>query len=192
MKVSKSVTQENRAAVIAAASTAMRAEGVGVASMGAIAAKAGLTHGAIYRQFPSKSALASAVITHDFDHIITLLRADGMTFERYIDTYLSAQHRDYFPWGCPAGALAGEMNKLDSDVQTAFAEGMAQNIDALAALIPAQNARDLAVVVLATLIGALSLARAVKTANPDLSDTILAQTRASLLAAHRGDQRPTA
>ena len=192
MKVSKSVTQENRAAVINAAGVFMRAQGVGAASMAAIAAQVGLTHGAIYRQFPSKSSLARAVIAQDFGKIVALLHADDMTFQRYVETYLSPLHRDHFPWGCPAGALSGEMNKLDIDVQSAFADGLVQNIDGLAALLTGEDAQQAATAGLAAMVGALSMARAVKAANPALSDAILDQTRAQILAAHSANQRPTA
>jgi TetR/AcrR family transcriptional repressor of nem operon len=181
MKVSKDVAKENRAAVLQAASVVMRQSGVAAASMGEIAALAGLTHGAIYRHFDNKSALAAAVVAFDFEKVIGLLHSDGMTFELYVKTYLSAQHRDYFPWGCPAGALAGEMAKLDGAVQAAFVGGIARNIDALAALIGGAQAREKATAALALMVGALSMARAAAATDSQLSDHILASAAAQLL-----------
>ncbi len=182
MKVTKEKGQENRAAVLQAASSIMRAAGVAQAGTSEIAAKAGLTHGAIYRHFPSKSALAAAVVTFDFGRITDLLAQDGMSYAQYVQTYLSAQHRDYFPWGCPIGALAGEIGRLDNDVQTAFAAGLQKNIDALARLIGGPDAQGKAMADLAAMAGALAMARAVKGVNPKLSDEILKNAQSTLLA----------
>lgn len=173
MKVSKDKSSENRHSVLAAASAVMREKGVGAAAIGDLAAKAGLTHGAVYRHFANKTDLAAQAVAFDFERILALLAQDGMTYETYVRTYLSAQHRDYFPWGCPVGAYAGEMGKLPPEIRTIFAKGVQDNITALAVLIGGADAMGRATALLALMAGALAMARAVKASDLALSDSIL-------------------
>jgi TetR/AcrR family transcriptional regulator, transcriptional repressor for nem operon len=180
VKVSKEQSGENRQSVLTAASMVMRAQGIAAAPMGEVATKAGLTHGAIYRHFAHKTDLAAQAVAFDFERILALLVQDGMTYETYVRTYLSAQHRDYFPWGCPVGAYAGEMGKLPPEIRAIFAKGVQDNITALAALLGGDTAK--ATAVLALMAGALSMARAVKASDLVLSDSILVNATAMALA----------
>jgi TetR/AcrR family transcriptional regulator, transcriptional repressor for nem operon len=92
VKVTKAVAAANAADVLKAAGQVMRAEGTGAATMANIAAKAGLTHGAVYRHFDNKDTLAAAAITADFDRIVTLLQGialKGGGASSYAKTYLT-------------------------------------------------------------------------------------------------------
>ncbi len=189
MKVSKDQSRENRQIVIQAASEVMRAQGISAAPMGEVAAKAGLTHGAIYRHFANKTALAEKAVEFDFARIIALLSQEGMSFETYVRTYLSAKHRDYFPWGCPVGAFAGEMSKLEQPLRAAFAKGMQDNVTALARLMGGVEAAAMAA--LALMAGALAMARAVASTDMALSDAILENAIAAALAMPASGGQPT-
>mgnify|MGYP006208062171 CR=1 FL=1 len=83
VKVTKDVAQQNRDSLLLAAGQKMRAEGVQAATVAAIAGQVGLTHGAIYRQFESKDALAAAAITADFDRILAVLERIDRDSDRY-------------------------------------------------------------------------------------------------------------
>lgn len=191
MKVSKDQSRENRQLVLQAASEVMRAQGISAASMGEVAAKAGLTHGAIYRHFANKAELAAQAVAFDYSRIRALLSQDGMTYETYVRTYISAQHRDYFPWGCPVGAFSGEMSKLDPALRASFAKGLKDNIAALAELMGGDLSA--ATAALALMAGALTMARAVATVDGALSDSILenAMTAALALSASIAANQPT-
>jgi TetR/AcrR family transcriptional regulator, transcriptional repressor for nem operon len=184
MKVSKDQTRENRQLLLQAASEVMRAQGIGAAPMGEVAAKAGLTHGAIYRHFESKAELAQKAVEFDFSRILALLSQQGMSYETYVRTYLSVQHRDYFPWGCPVGAFSGEMSRLEKPLRAAFSKGVQENITAMAGLMggatPATTAS--ATAALALMAGALAMARAVASTDMALSDAILQNAIAAALA----------
>jgi TetR/AcrR family transcriptional repressor of nem operon len=182
MKVSKDHARENRQLVLQAASEVMRASGISAAPMGEVAAKAGLTHGAIYRHFANKTDLAEKAMEFDFARIIALLTQQGMNYETYVRTYLSAQHRDYFPWGCPVGAFSGEMSKLDPALRASFAKGVQDNIAALAALMGGAGAIPAATAALAMMAGALAMARAVAHVDSALSDAILLNATTAALA----------
>jgi TetR/AcrR family transcriptional regulator, transcriptional repressor for nem operon len=186
VKVSKEVARKHQDSVVNAASVAIREHGIAEASVADIARAAGLTHGAIYRHFPSKSALVAAAIRFEFDRIIGVLmqlQAQDAKASSYADLYLSPDHRDHFHWGCPAAPLAAEIHRLEAEVQTAFRDGLNGNIAALAALInPADPiaARAEAITMLSALLGALSLARATSTIDPGLSGEILQVMREKL------------
>lgn len=184
VKIDKQAQQTNHAALLAAASTAIRQGGIAAVSVQDIAAKAGLTHGAVYRHFDSKAAMAAQIITRDFDKIVEILgqmQAAADPYATYVTTYLDAAHRDHFPWGCPAAPLAAEISRLEPEIQTAFVQGLARNLDALAALIVAPDAQEQAKVALSLMSGAMSLARACKASDPAMSDSILAVARLHLL-----------
>jgi TetR/AcrR family transcriptional regulator, transcriptional repressor for nem operon len=186
VKVTKAVSAANAADVLKAAGQVMRAEGTGAATMANIAAKAGLTHGAVYRHFDNKDALAAAAISADFDHIVTLLQGiarKGGGASSYARTYLTMGHRDHFDWGCPIAPLASEIHRDEVQIQTAFCEGLNRNIDALADCMGDQKReerRRSATVVLAALSGSMAMARATKQCDPQLSAEIMTATAAMI------------
>jgi|LauGreDrversion4_2_1035121.scaffolds.fasta_scaffold35795_4 TetR/AcrR family transcriptional repressor of nem operon len=188
VKVTKDVALQNRESLLQATGQKMRAEGVQAATVAAIAGQVGLTHGAIYRHFESKDALAAAAITADFDKIVGMLdgiREKGGVLGDYFRAYLAADHRDYFVWGCPVAPLAAEVGRTTAPVQAAFAAGLQRNIAAIAALsgiADSADAQRYAVSALATLSGAMAMARATRACDPETSDSILAAALHALLA----------
>lgn len=188
VKVTKDVALQNRESLLQATGQKMRAEGVQAATVAAIAGQVGLTHGAIYRHFESKDALAAAAITADFDKIVGVLdgiREKGGVLGDYFRAYLAADHRDYFVWGCPVAPLAAEVGRTAAPVQAAFAAGLQRNIAAIAALsgiADSADAQRFAVSALATLSGAMAMARAIRACDPETSDSILAAALHALLA----------
>ena len=183
VKVSKAVSAANAAEVVKAAGKVMRQVGTGAATMAAIAEKASLTHGAIYRHFDNKDELAAAAITADFDkilHLLAGLRQKGGGVRGYIATYLDVGHRDHFEWGCPVASLAAEIHRDAQPVQAAFCAGLRKNIDAVSASMNAAATEDEAIFVLAALSGALAMARACSQADPKLSNAILSAVRNKL------------
>jgi TetR/AcrR family transcriptional repressor of nem operon len=188
VKVTKEAAQQNHLGLLRATGQTMREHGVSVATVANIAAHAGLTHGAIYRHFPSKDELAAAAITADFDTIIALLTqigAQGGSLADYYRAYLATDHRDHFVWGCPVAPLAAEIGRTAQPVKAAFAEGLARNLDAIADLsgiADKAEARDYAISALATLSGAMAMARATRTCDPQTSQQVLDQALRTLLA----------
>src|SRR5262245_45438020 len=92
--------RETRERVLAEAAKQIRAHGplgVGVAD---IMKRAGLTHGGFYAHFKSKDALVAAAIAKMFDGArarwqrATATRDASGGLAAYIDSYLSADHRD--------------------------------------------------------------------------------------------------
>ncbi len=193
VNINRHAHAENRKAIVAAASSVIRQGGIEAASVGQIAAKAGLTHGAVYRHFDNKTDLAAQIITSDFDKIVEVLaqmKALPNGFGAYVTTYLDPSHRDHFPWGCPAAPLAAEISRVEPEIQAAFVQGLHSNLQALAEVIDGREegcampsaARAQAIVALSLLVGSMSLARACRAQDVALSDAILAEARSHLLA----------
>ena len=158
-----------RAAVLKQAARAIRGEGPANIGVAGIMERAGLTHGGFYAHFASKDALVAEAVAEAF-------RDGGRLFERataqptprqalatYLVLYLSPLHRDGRERGCPLPALAGDLARLASDVRETYAAGVTRLTGRIAGLLEAAGLADVAALapsVLAELVGALSLARA--------------------------------
>lgn len=187
VKISKETAAKNTASLLKATGQMIRENGIAAATVGDIAAKVGLTHGAVYRHFPSKDALTAAAIRADFQVVtdgLAALDARHAELREYFEGYLDPDHRDYFMRGCPVAPLAAEIARVDGPPRTAFCEGLTANIQAIAQLSgisDGEQARSYASFALAALSGAMAMARATKPVDPVLSDSILASALQSLL-----------
>lgn len=187
MRYSAEHKQETRARVLKEAARAIRAEGPHRVGVAEVMAKAGLTHGGFYAHFKSKDDLVAAAVGEMFnDARIRLARetgdrppAEGLI--AYIDFYLSPRHRDARATGCPITALAADLARLEGRARDQYGQGVAGLAGRLAGLLKElghQDAEALGRSMVAELVGALSLARAV--ADPNQSDLILATSRGAL------------
>ena len=179
-----------RQAVLEIAARLFRERGAEAVSVAEIMAAAGLTHGGFYSHFASKEALAAEACGHAFGRGCTrweALAADpsGEGFARLLDYYLAAAHRDAPGRGCAGPSFLAEAARdaPGGGVRRAYAAGIQGLAAALERLLPAavkRRRRERALLALAALIGAISIARAV--GEDPLSEEILAAVRAELAA----------
>jgi TetR/AcrR family transcriptional repressor of nem operon len=180
---------KTREKVLAEAAKTMRAEGVQGMGVAAVMAKAGLTHGAFYAHFESKDALIDETIREmaltargKFDRVTSELGpADAV--RAYIEFYLSARHRDNTETSCPLPWLAGEIPRLGASAKKRYGASLAGLAERLAQRMHAMNLPDAdgaASSVVAELVGALALSRAV--ADKAQSELILSRSKDSILA----------
>lgn len=178
---------KTRERVLKEAARAIREEGPERVAVAGIMAKAGLTHGGFYAHFKSKDDLVAAAIDEMFkDASARFARStegfepdDGMV--RYIDFYLSTEHRDRRATGCAVAALATDLPRLEGEARERYSRGVAGLTGRVAAQLKAMGHMDadtLAPSIVAELVGALSLSRAVSEA--EQSGAILAASRAAL------------
>lgn len=183
-----------RRKIVQAASRTFRREGMGKAAVGKVMKRAGLTHGGFYAHFRGKNALAAEVFAEAFQALGQLKKVVD-EWQRagrehaLIRVYLSAWHRDHPDEGCLLAPLAGDLAREPKNVRHAFTEAFERYVDELGQMAFGPGAmpddpRTLALV--AGLIGALSLARAVD--NPKLSERILKDCRHSFIAAFASDK----
>jgi len=183
--VSKEMTEINRGSLLRAASHLFRERGIDGVGVAEIAKEAGLTHGALYKHFPSKEALAAEA----FYHPVAAKNAetdasDGdreNSFEEYLDAMFSIEHRDNLGNGCPMTASASEIARQGPAVAASFTRAFKEKVISLEASIkekmPASEKRHRAVSALAAQIGAMAVARAVAKVDASLSKEVLQAVR---------------
>jgi TetR/AcrR family transcriptional regulator, transcriptional repressor for nem operon len=189
MRYTSTHKEETRAKVVRAAAEAMRArgpDGVGVAE---VMAEAGLTHGGFYAHFPNKDALVGAAISFAFDESRERFRkaGEGLSpaayLDQFIDSYVSARHRDAPERGCPLAALSSDLPRQGAPARAAFDAGVRSMIRMIADRLQVgdpESREALAGSLVAEMAGAVALARAV--ADRDLSDRLLQDSRIRLKA----------
>src|SRR5258708_5995135 len=124
LKVTKEKVTENRGALVQAAGRLFRERGIDGVGVAEISKKAGLTHGALYAQFPSKGALAAEAFASALNlglEKMTADRADGpATLTAFLDHYLSPGHRDGFAVACPMVPSATDVGPPEQTVCGTF------------------------------------------------------------------------
>jgi TetR/AcrR family transcriptional repressor of nem operon len=185
LKVTKEKAAENRAALLEAAGRLFRERGIDGVGVAEISKKAGLTHGALYAQFPSKEALAAEAFASALKGGSEQITADRegrpATLTDCLDWYLSFDHRDNLATGCPMSASASEVGRQDKVVSESFAEGFEQLVAQMerglgASPVKAEN-RERALAMMAAMIGGVAASRAVAKADPKLSNQLLLAVR---------------
>ena len=179
--------EKTRARVLQEAARAIRAEGPHRVGVAGIMAKAGLTHGGFYAHFKSKDDLVAAAIDEMFKDASTRFFVATEGFEprdgmvRYINFYLSREHRDARGTGCPVAALAADLPRMEDLARARYGAGVARltaKIEGQLKVLGHEDAAEIAPSLVAELVGALSLARAV--GEPEQSDDILQASRRAL------------
>jgi TetR/AcrR family transcriptional repressor of nem operon len=205
MKVTKEQAAAHRAALVQAAARLFRERGIDGVGVAEICKTAGLTHGALYAQFPSKEALAAEALAYSLDRSYTgLMAAAGDNHDdhddhkpsltAYLDAYLAPRHRDDLAGGCPMAASASEIARQDEAVSAQFSDGFERTVEAIQAMLgptptatPGVDDRQRALAIAAAMIGGIAVARDVRKARPDLSDDILKAVR-QVLGAVGGEE----
>lgn len=141
--------------------------GTGVAE---VMKEAGLTHGGFYSHFASReSMLAEAADragaeTVDGAEATAASAPADQALETLLSRYLSQEHISNPESGCPLAALSSEMSRQAPEVRRAATRRMKEMIDVIARQLPGwgtPDAHERALFLVATLVGAVSLARAV-------------------------------
>src|ERR1700759_923704 len=113
VKVTKEKAAEHRETLVKTAARLFRERGIDGVGVAEICKHAGLTHGALYAQFPSKEALAAEALADGAAAANSRLMAlrDGRepTLADQLDVYLSSWHRDNLGDGCAMAAAASEI-----------------------------------------------------------------------------------
>ncbi len=178
MRKSKLEAAQTREAIVAAAADLIRRTGIAEASLADMMAAAGLTHGGFYRHFRNKEHLVSEALSAAGEKAVaTIARslAKGGP-NAAVDSYLSTSHRDSPTPTCPFAALGSDIARSGKETKAAATEVLEKLFVTLAGEAPdREEARGDAIVALATMIGAMTLARAV--ADGDLSSEILDRAR---------------
>ncbi len=174
MRKSKLEAAQTREAIVAAAADLIRRTGIAEASLADMMAAAGLTHGGFYRHFRDKEQLVSEAFAAAGQKTIAVMGRNMAKggFNTAVDAYLSTSHRDSPTPICPFAALGSEIARSGKETRNSATEVVEKLLVTLAAeMHSSEEERRDAIVALATMIGAMTLARFV--ADRDLSSEIL-------------------
>jgi TetR/AcrR family transcriptional repressor of nem operon len=179
MRVSRLQAAENRQTVINVASRLFRERGFDGIGLKDLMEAAGLTQGAFYKQFESKEDLAAQASRRALESAnerwsTAIAKHPDDPLGAVIGFYLSADHREEKPDGCPVVALGSDAARQAPSVKAAFEEGIQKYLDVLGRLIAeaeGEEAKGKAMAILSTMVGAVTLSRAVN--DPDLAQAIL-------------------
>jgi len=184
VRVTREQAAANREKVLDVAGTLFRErgfDGIGVAD---IMKRAGLTHGGFYGQFASKADLAAETTARVLGNPGWQERLTGKanpSFNEVVHGYLSPRHRDDPGTGCLFAALGSDAARQPRAVRRALTDGFRVRLDAWLKLVTGRSAtarREKALVTMATLVGALIIARAID--DSALSDEVLKATATEL------------
>jgi len=127
----------------------------------ALAASAGVTTGALYKQFDGKADYFAALVTAELARTAQMYAAidpdDGPRAAQAVAGYLGMAHLRHPGQGCPLPALTPEIARADAPVRVAYQAGL---LDVHAQLQRLTGNAAEAWVLLAQNVGAVMLARA--------------------------------
>jgi AcrR family transcriptional regulator len=172
----KEITHER---IVDAAARAIRRSGYHGTGVADIMKEAGLTHGGFYAHFDSREAMlaeaadrAGAEAVAASASIAAAVPAEK-ALQALLEAYLSKEHVENAERGCPVVALGSEMPRQATEVRHASTLRIKEMIDLVARQSPnwgRPGAHEQALVTVATMVGALMLARAVD--DPKLSEAL--------------------
>ncbi len=187
MKVTRARAAEHRLALLQQGGRMFRRHGIERVTIAEIARAAGLTHGAFYGHFPSKTELAAETVAASlaagaagWRRRAARARDQGADpLGAIIAGYLDPRHRDSPEDGCALAALGSEVSRAEPPLAAALHQGSAALAaalaDEIAALYPTLDpaVRDRrALATLAAMTGGIVLARALA-ADPAASQAVL-------------------
>jgi TetR/AcrR family transcriptional regulator, transcriptional repressor for nem operon len=186
MKVSREKAAQTRERIVKEAGALFRAKGFGNVAVADIMKAAELTHGGFYGHFDSKDDLSveasRQALAKSAERWRTIVAEAGdKPYPALIENYLTSRHRDEPAGGCALSALGTDAARSSPALRGVFANGLQAFLDILTAALPGFSKpakRRKAVAAMATMVGAVTLARAVD--DPALSEEILDAARQEL------------
>jgi TetR/AcrR family transcriptional regulator, transcriptional repressor for nem operon len=181
MRYSAEHKNETRARILEAASRLFREEGYGGSGIGPLTKAAGVTNGAFYGHFKSKSEAFRNVVLAGLEQlregVRSLRAAHGARWRRsFIDFYLGPRRTCKLGESCALPSLSPEVMRADDETRAAYEAELLRLVSEVSTGLddlPVNNGEDhedRAIALLALLSGGVTLARAVR--DPALSERI--------------------
>ena len=184
---SRASKREHHEEIVGVAASRFREDGVDRVGVADLMHDAGLTHGGFYRHFESRDQLVAEAVEralHDGGQAMAAVaESPHDPLAAVIDAYLSITHRDNLGTSCAVTTLAGDVARSNPRARAAYTNQVGIYIDMLVRLLPpgtSERGRATAITALSTLVGAVSMARAVN--DEALSEEILASAASELKA----------
>ncbi|MFT5865950.1 MAG: TetR/AcrR family transcriptional repressor of nem operon [Ascidiaceihabitans sp.] len=189
MAQSPTKKEQTRARILDAASQSFRSSGYAGTGVDGIAKAAGVTSGAFYAHFGSKDGAFEAALATGMDEVIESVPKFQTEFGTdwvgaFADYYLGTAHRGDLARGCAMTTLSPEIVRADPKMRSTYEAKMSEIVGLIANGLEGgaedvRRAKGWAM--LSTLIGGLTLSRAVS--NPNEVNAIAASARTAALVA---------
>ncbi len=178
MRYSAEHKQQTREKLLQSSGALAKAGGFATTGVDGLMKAIGLTGGAFYSHFPSKSDLFTEIVRRELSHspIALLCQADGdrrERLERCLERYLSLAHVRNPEGGCAIPALGAEVARAEPAVREEAEHWLSQIQQAWAGIL---DDSELAWALLAQCVGALVVARML--AREDVQGQVLGASRA--------------
>ena len=156
--------------IVEAAARAIRRSGYDGTGVADIMKDAGMTHGGFYAHFASREAMLAEAADRAGSESVALMGRIAATapppqaLQAMLQAYLSKAHVEGVETGCATAALGSETPRQAPEVRRAATRRIKEMIDLVARQLPdwgQPGAHEHALVTVATMVGALVLARAV-------------------------------
>jgi TetR/AcrR family transcriptional regulator, transcriptional repressor for nem operon len=193
MGYSQAQKAESRKRVLDTAAKQIREGGIEALGVADCMRSAGLTHGAFYGHFASRDALIVEALQHAMtgseDRLAALengASAGSQTaLQSIADSYLSERHVKDPGAGCALCALAGDATHAIPGVREVYTEYLRRFAARLAKAAVGGNS-EIGLGIAATIVGAITLARAVD--DPKLAQSILSAAHAIVMSQEQGEE----
>ncbi len=192
MKVSKVQAGQNRERVLDVAAKLFRERGFDGIGVAELMKNAGLTHGGFYGQFDSKEELMVEASDRAFQQSIASwyqladyanAREAGSALKVITRAYLSKKHRTEPGLGCVMATLGIDASRQSLPIRHRLTQGFRSLVDLFAGLVAYESEavkREKSLAIVASLVGAMVIARAVD--DEALADEVLQAVSKSILS----------
>ena len=159
---------ESHDRIVQVAAARFRENGVGGVGVADLMKDAGLTHGGFYRHFASRDELVAEAIEQALSEgaraVAAVAKIQDRPLKALVDAYLSTAHRDALATSCAVTTLAADVARGNQRARSAYTRQVGAYLELLTPLISGNTQRARrrkALAALSTLVGAVSMARAV-------------------------------
>jgi TetR/AcrR family transcriptional regulator, transcriptional repressor for nem operon len=178
MRYSTEHKEQTRARIIDAAGQLFRTEGYGGSGIDGLTKAAGVTNGAFYGHFKSKSEAFRTAVLAGLDElrfaVAELKTGRGKRWLRtFVDIYLGPKRTCHIGQSCALPSLSPDVMRADAETRRVYETELRRIIDEVASGLSDRatvKRDDAAIALLALLAGGVTLARAV--ADPAFSERI--------------------
>ncbi len=181
MRRSREDKARSRDRIVEVAAARIRESGTQTPGVAEIMREAGMTHGGFYKHFESRDELVAAALEqamHEGEEAVTALMASASDpLAAFVDWYVSAEHVADPASGCAVAALGADVSRGSEELRSTYRAQVERYLARLERLL---GSRQRATVALATLVGAITVARGL--GEPALAEEILRDVRDALKA----------
>lgn len=187
MRRSREDKARSRERIVEVAAARIRERGTEAPGVAEIMREAGMTHGGFYKHFESRDELVAAALEQAMlegeRRVAEVTTGVADPLAAFVDWYVSAEHLADPGTGCAVAALGADVGRAAAPLRAVYRAQVERYLGHLEQLL---GSRERATVALATLVGAITVARAL--GEPVLAEEILRDVRAALRAARDADR----